>query len=69
MRRLKRLPMQFLFLQMSSLRVHRRLRKSTSMHSRGKSITVDDIIHRMSNMGFQASSIGDAVNIINKMVS
>lgn len=36
---------------------------------KGKPITVDDIIHRMSNMGFQASSIGDAVKIIDKMVS
>ncbi|KAI0503151.1 Deoxyhypusine synthase [Xylaria bambusicola] len=36
---------------------------------KGKAITVDDIIRSMSNMGFQASSIGDAVNIINKMVS
>ncbi|KAH8157827.1 hypothetical protein CIB48_g10420 [Xylaria polymorpha] len=34
---------------------------------KGKPITVDDIMQGMSNMGFQASSIGDAVKIINKM--
>lgn len=36
---------------------------------KGRPITVDDIMQGMSNMGFQASSIGDAVKIINKMVS
>lgn len=36
---------------------------------KGRPITVDDIIQGMSNMGFQASSIGEAVKIINKMVS
>jgi deoxyhypusine synthase len=36
---------------------------------KGKPITVDDIMQSMSNMGFQASSMGEAVKIINKMVS
>jgi deoxyhypusine synthase len=36
---------------------------------KGRPITVDDIMQSMSNMGFQASSLGDAVKIINKMVS
>lgn len=36
---------------------------------KGRPITVDDIIQGMGNMGFQASSIGEAVKIINKMVS
>lgn len=31
-------------------------------------ITVDDLISGMNHMGFQASSIGDAVRIINDMV-
>lgn len=35
----------------------------------GRSITVEDLISRTSNMGFQASSIGEAVRIINEMVS
>ncbi|KAI1438548.1 Deoxyhypusine synthase [Xylaria sp. CBS 124048] len=34
---------------------------------KGKQITVDDIMQSMGNMGFQASSIGEAVKIINKM--
>jgi deoxyhypusine synthase len=36
---------------------------------KGRPITVDDIIQGMNNMGFQASAIGDAVKIINEMVS
>jgi deoxyhypusine synthase len=32
------------------------------------SIKVDDLISGMTNMGFQASSIGEAVRIINDMV-
>lgn len=36
---------------------------------KGKQITVDDVIQRMSRMGFQATSIGEAVRIINDMVS
>lgn len=36
---------------------------------KGRPITVDDIIQGMGNMGFQASSMGEAVKIINKMVS
>lgn len=36
---------------------------------KGRPITVDDIMQSMGNMGFQASAMGDAVNIINKMVS
>lgn len=36
---------------------------------KGKPITVDDVISRMSRMGFQATSIGEAVRIINDMVS
>jgi deoxyhypusine synthase len=34
----------------------------------GRSITVEDLISGTSNMGFQASSIGEAVRIINEMV-
>ena len=33
-----------------------------------KPITVEELIARMTNMGFQASSIGEAVKIINDMV-
>lgn len=35
----------------------------------GKSITVEDMVAGMGNMGFQASSIGTAVKIINDMVA
>lgn len=35
----------------------------------GRQITADDLIGGMNNMGFQASSIGQAVKIINDMVS
>lgn len=35
----------------------------------GRPITVDDLMSGMNNMGFQASSIGEAVRIINDMVS
>jgi hypothetical protein len=34
----------------------------------GRSITVEDLVNGTSNMGFQASSIGEAVRIINEMV-
>jgi hypothetical protein len=34
----------------------------------GRAITVDDLVGGMNNMGFQASSIGEAVRIINDMV-
>lgn len=34
----------------------------------GKQVTVEDLINGMTNMGFQASSIGEAVKIINDMV-
>lgn len=34
----------------------------------GRQITVEDLISGMANMGFQASSIGEAVRIINDMV-
>lgn len=34
----------------------------------GRPITVDDLMSGMKNMGFQASSIGEAVRIINNMV-
>lgn len=34
----------------------------------GRSITVDDLVEGMTNMGFQASSIGEAIQIINEMV-
>lgn len=34
----------------------------------GRSITADELVEGMSNMGFQASSIGEAVKIINDMV-
>ncbi len=34
----------------------------------GRPITVDDLMSGMNNMGFQASSIGEAVRIINDMV-
>jgi deoxyhypusine synthase len=35
----------------------------------GRSISVEDLINGMNHMGFQASSIGEAVRIINDMVS
>lgn len=35
----------------------------------GRDITVNDLMSGMKHMGFQASSIGDAVRIINDMVS
>ena len=35
---------------------------------KGKQVTVEDLIGGMANMGFQASSIGEAVKIINDMV-
>jgi deoxyhypusine synthase len=35
----------------------------------GRAVTVDDLISGMNHMGFQASSIGEAVRIINDMVS
>lgn len=35
---------------------------------KGKQVTVEDLIGGMTNMGFQASSIGEAVKIINDMV-
>jgi deoxyhypusine synthase len=34
----------------------------------GQPITVDDLMSGMNHMGFQASSIGEAVRIINDMV-
>ena len=34
----------------------------------GRSITVDDLVSGMKHMGFQASSIGKAIDIINDMV-
>ena len=34
----------------------------------GRYITVEDLISGMNHMGFQASSIGEAVRIINDMV-
>lgn len=34
----------------------------------GRSITVEDLISGTGSMGFQASSIGEAVRIINEMV-
>jgi deoxyhypusine synthase len=34
----------------------------------GRPITVEDLISGMNHMGFQASSIGEAVRIINDMV-
>lgn len=34
----------------------------------GRPITVDDLMSGMNHMGFQASSIGEAVRIINDMV-
>lgn len=35
----------------------------------GRSITVEELIGGYSNMGFQATSVGEAVRIINGMVS
>ena len=35
----------------------------------GRAVTVDDLISGMNHMGFQASSIGEAVRIINNMVA
>ena len=34
-----------------------------------RSITVDELVAGMANMGFQATSVGEAVRIINDMVS
>lgn len=34
----------------------------------GSKMTVEDLIAGMTNMGFQASSVGEAVKIINDMV-
>lgn len=34
----------------------------------GRSVTVEDLVGGMSNMGFQATSIGSAVKIIEDMV-
>jgi len=34
----------------------------------GRPITVDDLMGGMKNMGFQATSIGEAVRIVNDMV-
>lgn len=36
---------------------------------KGRPITVDDLLNGMKHMGFQASSICEAVRIINDMVS
>lgn len=36
---------------------------------KGRPITAEDLLNGMSSMGFQASSIGEAVRIINDMVS
>lgn len=35
---------------------------------REKKMTVEELVAGMTNMGFQATSIGDAVRIINEMV-
>ena len=35
---------------------------------KGRDVTVEDLVGGMANMGFQASSIGEAVQIINGMV-
>ena len=35
---------------------------------RDREITVHDLVNGMTNMGFQASALGDAVRIINGMV-
>lgn len=35
---------------------------------KGRSVTVEELMSGMTNMGFQASSIGEAVRIINDMV-
>jgi hypothetical protein len=37
-------------------------------HFAGRSITVDELLDGYTNMGFQASSVGEAVRIINDMV-
>lgn len=34
----------------------------------GKPITVDDLVQNMSSMGFQASNLGKAIEIVDKMV-
>ena len=36
---------------------------------KGRPITVDDLLQGMKHMGFQASSMGEAIRIINEMVS
>ena len=35
---------------------------------RGRNITVEELIAGMTNMGFQASAVSDAIQIINRMV-
>lgn len=35
---------------------------------KGRPITAEDLLNGMKHMGFQASSIGEAVRIINEMV-
>jgi deoxyhypusine synthase len=35
----------------------------------GRAVTVDELVSGMNHMGFQASSIGEAVRIINDMVT
>lgn len=36
---------------------------------KGRAITAEDLLEGMKHMGFQASSMGEAVRIINEMVS
>lgn len=38
-------------------------------HYAGRAISVTDLVENMKTMGFQASAVGDAVRIINGMVS
>jgi deoxyhypusine synthase len=38
-------------------------------HYAGRNITVEELVGGMANMGFQATSVGEAVRIINDMVS
>ena len=34
----------------------------------GRDVTVDELVKGMANMGFQASSLGDAVKVVDQMV-
>ncbi|KAA8571786.1 hypothetical protein EYC84_001755 [Monilinia fructicola] len=59
--------MQSLSRQMKCRSVHKKVEELDFNKFAGRPITVDDLLSGMNNMGFQASSIGEAVRIINDM--